>query len=130
MAQRKDYEAKIAWSTRELSGKEKVMYKDTSDSNKLADLTVEGAVLVDVDVMLQVDIHNEKVAEGENKDYSVYVIVDKNGAKYHTSSESLMTSATDIIHEMEGEEEPWQLKIFSAKSKNGNMQNFLTCSLV
>lgn len=126
----RDYTAKVTYSTRELTGKEKVMYKDTADSQKLADLCSVGPVMINLDVMIQVDIHNEKVAEGENKDYTVYVFVDKDGGKYHSSSLSLWTSANDIYDDMQGEDEDWGLKIFSMKSKNGNMQDFLTCTVV
>ena len=116
------YSAVVKDSSRELTAKEKVMMKDTSDCVMLNDEAEKGALLID-----PVAVHNEK---SENKDYDVYIIVDKNGTKYKTSSENFMNSFEDIMADMSDSTEPFQIKVYVLPSKNRSGQTFLTCSLI
>lgn len=121
------YSAVVKESSRDLTAKEKVMMKDTSDCVMLNDEAEKGALLIDPDFWCTVAVHNEK---SDNKDYEVYIIVDKNGTKYKTSSENFMNSFEDIMADMTGSTEPFQIKVYVLPSKNRSGQTFLTCSLV
>lgn len=121
------YSAIVKESSRELTAKEKVMMKDTSDCVMLNDEAEKGALLIDPEFWCTVAVHNEK---SDNKDYDVYIIVDKNGTKYKTSSENFMNSFEDIMADMTGSTEPFQIKVYVLPSKNRSGQTFLTCSLV
>ena len=91
------YKVVIADSSRELTAKERIMMKDTSDAIKLDEATQEARVLIEEDAYVVLDIHNEK---SDNVDYKNYLIVDKNGTKYVTGSESFWTSFMDIYEEL------------------------------
>lgn len=121
------YSAAVKESSRELTAKERVMLKDTSDCIMLNDLASKEAVIIDPAFWAVVSVHNEK---SENKDYVVYVIVDKDGTKYKTSSENFMNSFRDILDDMYGEDEPYSIKCYTLPSKNRAGQSFLTCSLI
>lgn len=121
------YSAVVKDSSRELTAKEKVMMKDTSDCVMLNDEAEKGALLIDPEFWCTVAVHNEN---SDNKDYDVYIIVDKNGTKYKTSSENFMNSFEDIMADMSDSTEPFQIKVYVLPSKNRSGQTFLTCSLV
>lgn len=121
------YSAVVKDSSRELTAKEKVMMKDTSDCVMLNDEAEKGVLLIDPEFWCTVAVHNEK---SENKDYDVYIIVDKNGTKYRTSSENFMNSFEDIMADMSDSTEPFQIKVYVLPSKNRSGQTFLTCSLI
>lgn len=123
----KGYVAKIMFSSRELSAKEKIMLKDTSDAVKLDEAVAGGAILIKPILSAEISIHNEKA---DNKDYSVYVIVANDGVKYVTSSESFWTTYTDIESEMSEETDEWEIKVYHKPSKNYAGRNFITCSIV
>lgn len=119
------YEAKISSSTRELTLRERVKLKDTSDATRLDSVLDEGALILNIDVVAVIEVHNEK---SENKDYNVYVILTKDGVKYTTGSESFYSSYKGIADEM-GDEE-YELMVYKKPSKNFTGKSFLTCSLL
>lgn len=121
------YSAVVKESSRELTPKERVMMKEMSDCVMLNDEAEKEPVLIDPEFWCTVAVHNEK---SDNKDYDVYVIVDKNGTKYKTSSENFMNSFEDIMADMAGTDEPFSIKVFTLPSKNRSGQTFLTCTLV
>lgn len=122
------YSVKVAESSRELSAKERIAIKDTTDCIKLDEATQNGAVLIDVDYYALLDIHNDKA---EDKDYQNIVIADKDGNKYSTGSTSFITSFVDIYDEMRGEvDTKWAVKCYRVPSKNYKGKEFLTCSIV
>lgn len=140
--QNTQYSVVIAFASRALSGKEKVMMKDTTNALSLDNLTqpnpvrdeagnVVGmeprSVVIDPDFYVVLDVHNEKA---KDKDYKKYIIVDKSGKKYITGSESLIRSFTDIMAEMEGESEEFSIEVYRMPSKNYQGRDFLTCSIV
>lgn len=125
----KGYTVKVKEASKELSKKELVMLKDTSDAAKLDEVIQGEALIIDPAFYAVLDIHNEK---SDNKDYEVYIIVDKDGSKYITGSESFYTSFTDIWEEMNDGEvtEEWKLKCYKLDSKNFKGKQFLTCSIL
>ena len=121
------YSVKIRTASKDLTHTERVQLKDTTNATGLDQLTQDGPVVLDIAFYAILDIHNEK---SENKDYDVYIIVDKNGTKYKTSSENFMNSFEDIMADMSDSTEPFQIKVYVLPSKNRSGQTFLTCSLI
>lgn len=120
------YKVVIADSSRELTAKERIMMKDTSDAIKLDEATQEARVLIEVDAYVVLDIHNEK---SDNVDYKNYLIVDKNGTKYVTGSESFWTSFIGIYEELTDADEKVSITAYRLPSKNYKGKDFLTCSV-
>lgn len=124
------YSVEIAESSMELSAKERIKMKDTTNAIKLDELTQEedsGEVVIEPQAYAVLNIHNEH--SDQNKDYVNYVLVDKDGTKYVTSSESFWTSFMEIYKEMENETEPWKIVVYRVPSKNFKGKEFLTCSI-
>lgn len=121
------YSVSIAEASKELSAKERIMLKDTSDAVKLDEATKDGALVITPVAHAVLNIHNEK---SDDKDYQQYIIVDSDGTKYVTGSESLWSSFINIVEEMEDEEEPFEIKIYRLPSKNYKGKEFLTCSII
>ena len=122
------YEVKVRSCTKTLNGKERVAIKDISNATKL-DSVVTPTERVEIipDYTAILDVHNENA---ENKDYTIFVIVDKNGAKYITSSVSFITSYNNIAEEMKNEKEEWGIEVYKIESKNFKGRYFLTCSII
>ena len=121
------YSVEIKESSKELSAKERIALKDTSDAIKL-DVACDEAPLIITPVAYAVlGIHNEK---SDNKDYNNYLIMDKNGDKYVTGSDSFWSSFKDIYDEMLGEDEAYAIKAYKLDSKNYKGKKFLTCSII
>ena len=92
------YKATITRSTKELDAKQKIMMKDTTNTVSLDTATQSGdGVIIDVDFAVVLDVHNEK---SDNKDYTKYIIVDKNGERYITGSESFWSAFENIYDEL------------------------------
>lgn len=123
------YAAKLVSATRELSAKERVAVKMFIGAEQLDELTQrdENAVLIDIDYVAVVEVYNEK---SDNKNYNKYVYVDKDGTMYISGSETLYRTYEEIAEEMEGENEPWSIKVIRRESKNYKGKDFLTCMLV
>ena len=121
------YSVSIAETNKELSAKERIRLKDTSDAVKLDEATKEEVIIITPSAYAILNIHNEK---SDNKDYNNYLIEDADGTKYVTGSESFWTSFIDIYNEMKDETEPWQIKAYRLPSKNYKGKEFLTCSII
>ena len=122
-----NYNVTIKESSKELSAKERIAMKDTSDAMKL-DIACEGQDLVFTpSAYVILNIHNEKA---DNVDYENYVIMDTDNNRYYTSSNSFFSAFKSIWDEMEGETEEWAIKCYKLDSKNYNGKQFLTCSIV
>lgn len=128
--QNANYKAEVKGCTKELTGKEKVALKNFADMIQLDEATqnAEGAgVIIDVDYVAAVHVHNEKA---DDTDYMKYIYVDKNGVKYISGSESLYRQYTDIAEDMEGETDPWSIKVIRKQSDNYKGKDFLTCVII
>jgi len=126
----KGYEVNIVSSTRELYPKEKIKLKDLSNSINLDNATqAEGKVVIDYDYHVLLNIHNEK--SKDRKDYQNVVVVDKDGTKYNTGSESFLTTLEDITGEMlSAGEEDFSIEVYRKDSKNYKGKQFITCSVL
>lgn len=129
-----NFETKIIETTHELSARERILMKDTTNARKIDEVVDEyrdngeTLVITPVDyVVLQ--IHNEK--SKDRKDYNNYLIIADDGAKYVTGSPSFWNSFKEIWDEMKAEsDEPFQIEIYKVPSKNYNGKDFITCSII
>jgi hypothetical protein len=122
------YSVEIKDCSKELTAREKIAIKDTSDATKLDDAVTETAPIVITPVAFAVlAVHNEK---SDNKDYEDYIIIDKDGTRYRTGSESFWTTFRDIWYDMSGEDEEYSIKAYKLPSKNRQGKYFLTCSII
>ena len=128
-----NYSATILESSRELTAREKVMFKDTQNAismNEFAEQAKEQggkAIIENVKDFVRIQIHNEK---SEDKEYDNYIVVAENGDKYVTGSQAFWNAFMDIYNEMKDETEPWGIQLNLIPSKNYKGKNVLTCSLI
>lgn len=121
------FEAKIREASKELTAKERVKFKDTTNAVQLDDATKENPLVIAPDFYVILDIHNER---SEDKDYVKYIVVDKDGNKFVTGSESFFTAFKSIFEEMGGTNEDYEIEVYRLPSKNYKGKEFLTCSIV
>lgn len=120
------YSVEIKETSRELTAKERIALKDTSNAVKLDQACDEETLLITPKAYAVLSIHNEK---SDNKDYDNYIIEDMCGTKYVTGSSSFWNSFISIYEEMEGEDEEWSITAYKLDSKNYKGKKFLTCSI-
>lgn len=121
------YSVKIKESNVELSAKQRIALKDTTNAVKLDEACDEENVVISPVKWAVLSIHNEK---SDNVDYEVYVIEDTNGTKYMTGSASFWNAFNDIKEEMAGEAEDWSITVYKLDSKNFKGKKFITCSII
>ena len=123
----KSYSAEIIRSNKELSAKERLIMKDTTACTQLDEAVQLGGdkLMITPDTVALISVHNEK--SKDKKDYEKLVIVDKNGERYVTGSDSFTRTFFDIADEM-GEEE-YSILVFKKESKNYAGKGFLTCTV-
>lgn len=120
------YSASIKESSRELTAKERIMLKDTTSAVKLDQATQVEDIYISVDSYAILNIHNDKATP---TDYENYIILDKNGTKYVTGSQSFWNAFMDIFTEMENESEEWSIRVYRHPSKNYSGKDFITCAI-
>lgn len=128
-----NYSAVIEESSMELSARDKVKMKDTQNAVSILDFAKDArqnsykAVIENVKGYVVLAIHNES---SQDKDYKNFVIIDGEGNKYVTGSNSFWRSFKDIFDELKNEAEPWSVEVNLLPSKNYKDKDILTCSLV
>lgn len=125
-----DYNVSIKECSKELTNRERIRIKDTSNAVKLDEAANgDSPLIIEPDYYAVLAVHNEK---SENKDYEVYIIVDTSGTKFVTGSTSFFTSFANIWSEMKDDDsdEAWQIEVYKKDSKNYKGKKFLTCSIV
>ena len=129
MAKRTDYSATIVSSSRELSVKEKIQFKDLTDTTRLDTVVdTDKPITIEVDTIVELAIHNENARD--DKDYTTIVLVAKDGTRYSTSSESVRNAIEDIMDEAsEGGLEDYSIKVLARPSKNREGQHYLTATI-
>lgn len=121
------YAVTIKETSTQLSAKQRIAIKDTTNAMKLDEATANAEnVLIYPEMWAVLAIHNEK---SDDIDYENYVLVGKDGTKYVTGSKSFWTSFMDIYREMENEDEEWGIKVYRVDSKNYKGKQFITCSI-
>ena len=127
-----NYSATIAEASRELSAKERVMYKDLGNAVQMVDFAKsaienDGKAIIDFADYVVIDVHNDAT---EDKDYRNYMLIDKNGNKYYTGSLAFWNAFMNIYSEMKDSDEEWAIQLNLLPSKNYKGKEILTCSLV
>lgn len=125
---REDYNVVIRVCSKELSARERVLIKDTTNAISLDEATndSDSPLVISPDFYAVLDVHNEK---SDNKDYTKYILVDKNGNKFVTGSDSFWNSFMEIMAEMEDEGD-FEIQVYRRESKNYKGKSFITCSIV
>lgn len=124
----KDYEVKINSVSKELTARERVMLKDTRNAVKLDEAVKDTPFVISPAYYAVLDIHNEK--SKEDKDFQNFIVVDTAGNKYVTGSTSFFEAFTEIVEEMSGTGEDYEIEIYKLDSKNYKGKQFITCSIV
>lgn len=118
----------IETSFTDLTTKQRVMLKDTTNAVKIDDVvTPDNPLVLDICDYAVIQIHNEN---SDDKEYKQYMYITTDGMKYVSGSVSLFTSFLDIYEEMEDSNEEYQIKIYKMPSKNYTNKHFITCSIV
>ena len=125
---REDYNTTIRVCSKELSARERVLIKDTTNAISLDEATSDSdsPLVISPDFYAVLDVHNEK---SDNKDYTKYILVDKNGNKFVTGSDSFWNSFMEIMAEMEDEGD-FEIQVYRRESKNYKGKSFITCSII
>lgn len=121
------YYVKIVNASKELSARDRVAVKDTTNAIALDDATKDTPLVIAIDYYVELAVHNEK---SEDKDYKKYVVIDKAGNKFVTGSESFFTAMLEIMDEMSDSGEDFEIQVYRMPSKNYKGKEFLTCSIV
>lgn len=121
------YSVKILYCSKELTARDRVAIKDTTNAVSLDEATQVSNVTIDIDYYAKLAVHNE---HSEDKDYEKYIIVAKDGTKYVTGSTSFLTAMEEIVDEMADSGEDFQIVVYRMPSKNYKGKEFLTCSIV
>lgn len=126
---REGYRVTIDECSRELSHKERVKLMDTTPAVRIDKVTSDNAegILIDPDYYAVISVHNE---HSDDKDYNNYLIIDKDGTRYLTGSESFWSSFMDIMEEMKGSDEEFKVRAYRVESKNRPGKQFITCEIV
>lgn len=128
-----NYSATIKETTHELSARERIMMKDTTNAMKIdmaIDESEDGKIVINPADYVVLSIHNEK--SKDRKDYENYLIIDKNGDKFYTGSPSFWSSFMEIWNEMkaDGSDEDFAIEVYKVPSKNYSGKDFITCSII
>ena len=123
------YKAEVTFSSKELTVKEKMILKDGSDAIQLDKATQDSEVIFKPAYYGIIKVHNEK--SKDRKDYPVYAIVDEDGNKYVTGSESFWNAFSDIMDEIADDDTiDYAIRVYRRPSKNYSGKDFITCSIV
>ena len=123
------YSVTILESSKELTPKERVMYKDFSDAVKL-DIGLESdeGIILYPDFYVLCKVDNDKARR--DKEYFVLLVIDKAGTKYRTDSPTFIENFKAIYEDMKDVAEDWGIRVYGLPSKNFEGKSFLTCSVV
>lgn len=125
MSETVKYKATIIETSRDLTARERLFIKDTSTAFKLDSLEADQELSfrpVDYAIL---NVESPKA----EKPYNTYVVVDEDGNKYVTGSESFWKAFDEIWEEMYDEAEEYKIKVYKKESKNYQGKMFITCSI-
>lgn len=128
----KNYSVELEYSSREISKREFVKFKEFADCKSIDEISSineenNEKTLINVSDIFGFKIHNEA---SENKDYRSFIVVDKDGTKYITSSETFFIKVTDIYEDLKDDGDDIVISVIRKESSNYKGQDFLTCVLV
>ena len=123
------YKVNIKESNKELSARERIKIKDTTNAIKLDGVEPDEKLVFSPDYYAILEIENDK-ADTKDKKYNQFIVVDKSGTKYVTGSKSFWDSFINIYNEMKDESEPYEIEVYKMPTKNYTGKYFITCSIV
>ena len=126
----RNYTVELTFCSKEgITPRERVAIKDTSDCLKFDDLCKVDHVVVHVDFYAILTIHN--AGADDNQDYSMIVVVDKDGTRYVTGSASFITAFEDIYDELSDADalDEMVIDVHTKDSTKRPGKYFITCSL-
>lgn len=123
------YKVTIKESNKELSARERIKIKDTTNAIKLDGVEPDEKLVFEPDYYAVLTIENDK-ADTQDKKYNQFIVVDKSGTKYVTGSKSFWDSFINIYNEMKEETEPYEIEVYKMPTKNYTGKYFITCSIV
>lgn len=125
------YNVKIIESSKELTKREVLKMKDTTNTLSIDELIKDGEdtsfIITPVDYVI-LSIECDKF-DGEEKTAKNIIVIDKEDKKYRTGSQSFVEAFTNIYDEMRGEED-YEIEIYKVPSKNYKSKYFITCSII
>lgn len=121
------YSATIVRASKDLTAREKIMFKDTTNAISLDEATQEKSIVIAPVAWAVIAVHNEA---SDSKDYEKIVIMDDKGDKYVTGSVSFREAFSDIDTDMRADGEDYCIMVYRRESKNYKGKSFITCSLV
>ena len=125
------YNVKIIESSKELTKREVLKMKDTTNTLSIDELIKDGEdasfIITPVDYVI-LSIECDKF-DGEEKTARNIIVIDKEDKKYRTGSSSFIEAFINIYDEMRGEEE-YEIEIYKVPSKNYKSKYFITCSII
>lgn len=113
-----------------LTKKDLLQLKDLSDAVKLDQATQEaanGSVIIN-NVKNIVSLNLVSDDPQNPQEYSKTVVIDGDGIRFVTGSDSFARRAWEIAREMDGDE--FGLKVYRRPSKNYAGREFLSCSVI
>ena len=128
---------KIAMASREFTKVQKIALQNTSEcislDAELEKLAKEGKqLLISPKDYVILDITTDKPNLSGNENYKNMIVIDRNGTRYATGSNSFMEAFINIFEIMhEDEEDPqYDIVVERKDSKNYKGKYFLTCNIV
>lgn len=121
------FSVEIKESTIELTAKERIRLKDTTNAIKLDEATQIDKVVISPVGYAILAIHNEKATPN---DYENYLVMSADGKKYVTGSKSFWDSFMNIYNEMKDESDAYEIEIYRVPSKNYKGKDFISCSIL
>lgn len=125
MSETVKYKATIIETSREFTARERLFIKDTSTAFKLDSLEADQELSFRPIDYAILNVESPKA----EKPYETYVVVDEDGNKYVTGSESFWKSFKEIWDEMYDEAEEYKVKVYKKESKNYQGKMFITCTI-
>lgn len=123
------YKITLVKSTKELSKRDILRYSDLTNSAKLVDVVAPDCPFtMDIDNVIVFHVSNGNAKKDQSGEYDVFILVDKEGNSFYSSSQSLLESIT-TIQDVMGDEE-YAIEIKEIPSKNFNGKGFLKASIV
>lgn len=123
------YEAKITECSCELTAKATLLLKDISNAKMLDKIIGENeSITINPKMWAVLNVHNEE-SNGE-KDYTKYIVIDVNGDKFVTGSNSFWESFREIFDALDGSGEEYAVSVTKYPSRNFSGKYFIKCSVV
>lgn len=127
---------KFEKTSKELNALEKLAYQDTSDCMSLDKVLEESVrngqpyITISPAEYVLLAIHTDKPKAGASPDYNTLIIIDTDGNKYATGSNTFIESFVNIFDTLREENViDYKVKVMRKDSTNYKGKYFLTCNV-